>query len=115
VKGIADSRNLGDDKRVGSPNCRFRLTARRSPSSAARGIRRLSLFGSVLHDDFAPQRSDVDVPAEFEPGALRRSGWDFFLCGERLSELMARRVDFCTHLRPLVEKRALAIYDESAS
>jgi hypothetical protein len=34
----------------------------------ARGIRRLSLFGSVLRDDFDPQRSDLDVPAEFEPG-----------------------------------------------
>jgi predicted nucleotidyltransferase len=32
-----------------------------------RGIRKLSLFGSVLHRDFDPQRSDVDVLAEFEP------------------------------------------------
>jgi uncharacterized protein len=30
-------------------------------------IRRLSLFGSVLHDDFGPE-SDVDVLVEFEPG-----------------------------------------------
>ena len=28
----------------------------------------LSLFGSVLRDDFDPQRSEVDVVAEFEPG-----------------------------------------------
>ena len=34
----------------------------------ARGIRKLSLFGSVLRDDFDPQRSDVDVLAEFAPG-----------------------------------------------
>jgi predicted nucleotidyltransferase len=34
----------------------------------ARGIRRLSLFGLVLRDDFDPQRSDVDVLAEFERG-----------------------------------------------
>ena len=33
-----------------------------------RGIRKLSLFGSVLRDDFDPARSDVDVLAEFEPG-----------------------------------------------
>ena len=37
----------------------------------ARGIRKLSLFGSVLRDDFDPQRSDVDVLAEFAPGAYR--------------------------------------------
>ena len=31
----------------------------------AHGIRRLSLFGSVLRDDFDSDRSDVDVLAEF--------------------------------------------------
>ena len=31
-------------------------------------VRRLSLFGSVLRDDFTPT-SDVDVLAEFESGA----------------------------------------------
>ena len=31
------------------------------------GIRRLSLFGSVLRDDFGPG-SDVDVLVEFAPG-----------------------------------------------
>lgn len=30
-------------------------------------IRKLSLFGSVLRDDFGPE-SDVDVLVEFEPG-----------------------------------------------
>lgn len=30
-------------------------------------IRKLSLFGSVLRDDFAPD-SDIDVLVEFEPG-----------------------------------------------
>ena len=40
----------------------------------ARGIRRLSLFGSVLRDDFDPDRSDIDVLAEFNPVALDGSG-----------------------------------------
>ena len=31
------------------------------------GVRRLSVFGSILRDDFGPQ-SDVDVLVEFEPG-----------------------------------------------
>ena len=33
-------------------------------------ISKLSLFGSVLRDDFGPQ-SDIDVLVEFEPGANR--------------------------------------------
>lgn len=32
-------------------------------------VRRLSLFGSVLRDDFDPGRSDIDALVEFEPGA----------------------------------------------
>lgn len=43
-----------------------------------RGIRKLSLFGSVLHHDFDPQRSDVDVLAEFEPGVLKNAGFQYF-------------------------------------
>ena len=34
----------------------------------ANHIRKLSLFGSVLRDDFRPD-SDVDLLVEFEPGA----------------------------------------------
>lgn len=59
-----------------------------------RGIRKLSLFGSVLRDDFDPARSDVDVLAEFEPGV--RSGLKFFGYGEDLAEIIGRKVDFNT-------------------
>ena len=34
-----------------------------------RGIRRMSLFGSVLRDDFERERSDMDVPVELLPTA----------------------------------------------
>lgn len=85
----------------------------------ARGIRKLSLFGSVLRDDFDLERSDVDVWAEFEPAATRGVGWEFFTYGDQLAEILGHRVDFCTNLRPwlrpLVEKRALVIYDGQAS
>jgi uncharacterized protein len=37
-------------------------------------IRKLSLFGSVLRDDFGLQ-SDVDVLVEFEPGHCLGFGW----------------------------------------
>lgn len=56
-------------------------------------IRRLSLFGSVLRDDFTPE-SDVDVLVEFEPGT--RIGLRFFALEEELSELLGRKVDLNT-------------------
>jgi uncharacterized protein len=81
----------------------------------ARGIRRLSLFGSVLRDDFDPARSDVDVLAEFEPDALKEIGFRYFGYGEELSEIFGRKVDFCSRLNKYVEagvrREALTIYE----
>ena len=54
-------------------------------------IRRLSLFGSVLREDFRPE-SDVDVLVEFEPGHV--PGLAFFDIEEELSQMLGRRVDF---------------------
>ncbi len=59
-----------------------------------RGIRKLSVFGSVLHDDFDPLRSDVDVLVEFAPGV--RPGLKFFGYGDELSEIIGQKVDFNT-------------------
>ena len=57
-------------------------------------IRRLSLFGSVLRDDFRPD-SDVDVLVEFEPGAtpglFKYAGMEM-----ELSEHFGRKVDLLT-------------------
>lgn len=53
-------------------------------------IRRLSLFGSVLREDFRPE-SDVDVLVEFEPGHV--PGLAFFDIEEELSQMLGRRVD----------------------
>ncbi|HTX22892.1 MAG TPA: nucleotidyltransferase domain-containing protein [Candidatus Aquilonibacter sp.] len=70
-----------------------------------RGIRKLSLFGSVLHRDFDPQRSDVDVLAEFEPGVLKNAGFQYFGYGEELAAIIGRKVDFCSRLHPLIFDR----------
>jgi len=57
-------------------------------------IRRLSLFGSVLRDDFRPD-SDVDVVVEFEPG--NRVGLIGLAELElELAELLGRKVDLNT-------------------
>jgi len=58
------------------------------------GIRRLSLFGSVLRDDFTPE-SDIDVLVEFKPG--RTPGLAFFgSIPDALSEILGRQVDLNT-------------------
>ena len=56
-------------------------------------VRRLSLFGSVLRDDFTPD-SDVDVLVEFEPG--RVPGLAFFAMEVELGEMLERKVELST-------------------
>ena len=78
-------------------------------------IRKLSLFGSVLRDDFGPD-SDVDVLVEFEPGAvvglIRLAGMEI-----ELSEMLGRKVDLNTagflsrHFRGRVLAEAEVQYD----
>jgi uncharacterized protein len=57
-------------------------------------IRKLSLFGSVLRDDFTPQ-SDIDVLVEFESNA-RRGYFHLSMMQNELSELLQRDVDLHT-------------------
>lgn len=58
------------------------------------GIARLSLFGSILRDDFRPD-SDVDILIEFPPGRtpslIRLGGMQV-----ELSQLIGRTVDLKT-------------------
>lgn len=81
-----------------------------------RGIVRLSLFGSVLRDDFDPARSDIDVLADFKPGATRGIGFRFFRYGDELAEILGRDVDFCSRLDPRLEptirREAVTIYED---
>ncbi len=56
-------------------------------------VRRLSLFGSALRDDFGPE-SDLDILVEFEPG--HTPGFAFFGMQDELSELFGRKVDLNT-------------------
>ena len=72
-------------------------------------VRRLSLFGSVLRDDFGPN-SDVDVLVEFEPGRAPT-----LISVERLRQELAavfggRRIDLATPdgLSPHVREAVLA-------
>ena len=70
-------------------------------------VRRLSLFGSVLRDDFGPD-SDVDILVEFEPGFV--PGLDFFALEDELAQILGRKVDLNTpgFLSRYFRDRALA-------
>jgi predicted nucleotidyltransferase len=81
-----------------------------------RGIRKLSLFGSVLRSDFDPTRSDVDVLVEFAPGALDGVGLRYFGYGEELSAILGHKVDFCSKLNKYiaeaVRREAVTLYEQ---
>ncbi len=67
---------------------------RLSEFCAKHGVRRLSLYGSILRDDFGPE-SDVDMLVEFEPertpGMIGFGGMIL-----ELSSIIGRRVDLRT-------------------
>ncbi len=72
-----------------------------------RHIRKLSLFGSVLRDDFRPD-SDLDVLVEFEPGHV--PGLAFFAMEEEPSGIFGRKVELSTpkFLSPYFREQAVA-------
>ena len=78
-------------------------------------VRKLSLFGSVLRDDFRPD-SDVDVLVEFEPGHV--PGFAFFGMRDELSQLVGRNVDLNTpgflsrYFRDEILKKAEVQYEQ---
>jgi predicted nucleotidyltransferase len=57
-------------------------------------IRKLSLFGSALRDDFTPE-SDLDILVEFDPshipGLIRLAGMEL-----ELGKILGRKVDMRT-------------------
>jgi hypothetical protein len=77
-------------------------------------IRRLSLFGSILRNDFNPE-SDIDILIEFEPG--HTPGFDFFFIENELSKMMGRKVDLQTPgflspvIRHTVMREAMTVYE----
>lgn len=70
-------------------------------------VRRLSLFGSVLREDFGPQ-SDVDMLVEFEPDA--EIGFlTLSRMARELSSLLGRPVDLVPRnsLKPILREAVL--------
>ena len=79
-------------------------------------IRKLSMFGSVLREDFR-QDSDIDILVEFEPGHV--PGLAFFSMQDELSEIVGHKVDLNTpkflspYFRDEVLKEAEVLYDRT--
>ena len=80
-------------------------------------VQKLSLFGSVIRDDFTPQ-SDVDVLVEFQPGLT--PGLRYFgAMPNELSQILGREVDLNTaqelskYFRQEVIDEAEVIYDQT--
>ncbi len=70
-------------------------------------IRKLSLFGSVLREDFGP-KSDVDVLVEYQPN--QAIGFEFFDIEKELSTLFGGHpIDLITekYLNPRLRDRVL--------
>ena len=78
-------------------------------------IRKLSLFGSVLRNDFTNE-SDVDILVEFRVGKI--PGLMIVSIEEELSQLLKRDVDLRTpaelsrYFRNRVLEEAVVIYDQ---
>jgi len=76
-------------------------------------IRKLSIFGSALRDDFRPD-SDIDVLVEVEPDHI--PGLAFFGMELELSQILGRKVDLTTpqflspYFRDQVEAKAIIEY-----
>jgi predicted nucleotidyltransferase len=79
-------------------------------------IKNLSLFGSVLRDDFKAD-SDIDVLVEFEPGYV--PGFNMVDMENEISQLSGRKVDLRTpndlsrYFRDRVVREAKVVYAEA--
>lgn len=80
-------------------------------------IRRLSLFGSVLRDDFNSE-SDVDILVEYQPDS-RTTYFDMTRQQDELGQLWGRVVDLRTpmelsrHFRKQVLQNLQVIYEQT--
>ena len=81
------------------------------------GIRKFSLFGSVLRDDFGPE-SDVDVVAEFRPEA-RFGLFELVDMQDELSAIVGRKAEIFEFraLRPWMREevaKSMEVFYESS-
>ncbi|MEX2315772.1 MAG: nucleotidyltransferase family protein [Pirellulales bacterium] len=80
------------------------------------GVAKLSVFGSVLRNDFDPSRSDLDVLVEFAAGS-HKGLFKLVEMQGALSRILGREVDLTTpnslskYFRDDVLASAVVLYD----
>ncbi len=79
-------------------------------------VRRLSIFGSAVRDDFDPEHSDVDVRVEFDERTELQLT-DHFELHDKLVELFGRKVDIISrreienpYLQRIIEDSQVTLY-----
>jgi len=80
-------------------------------------VRRLSVFGSAVRDDFDPTRSDVDFLVEFEPLGEMEYAPNYFSLLRSFDTVFGRQVDLLTetsirnpYLRRAIDGEKVALY-----
>lgn len=80
-------------------------------------VRRLSVFGSAVRDDFDPATSDVDLRIEFHPDALDDYVRNLEDLHDSLTKLFGRKVDLLSaqeirnpRLRKIIEEAQVTLY-----
>jgi uncharacterized protein len=80
-------------------------------------VRRFSVFGSAVRDDFDPVTSDIDVRVEFHPDALDNYARNLDDLHDRLTKLFGRKVDLLSaqeirnpRLRKIIEEAQVTLY-----
>jgi len=80
-------------------------------------VRRLSVFGSAVRDDFDPEHSDVDFLVDFEPLDEMEYAPNYFGLLRSFDRLLGRKVDLLTetsihnpYLQRSIEDDKVALY-----
>ena len=82
----------------------------------AHHVRRMTVFGSAVRDDFNPETSDVDVTVEFLPEADEEYLKNLYAIHDTLPVLFGRKVDVLsgrirnTYLKREIESHEVVVY-----
>jgi uncharacterized protein len=102
VKYVAKSMNFAGSLNMLTPNTRQQRIVAEAQALAElcrrHKLRELSLFGSVLRDDFGP-KSDIDILIELEPGQLMTIE-RYLAIRDELEALFGRSIDLVE--KPLI-------------
>lgn len=84
-------------------------------------VRKLGAFGSVLHEDFDPKRSDFDLAVEFGRSRTYGPADQYFRFKAALERLLFSEVDLVelrampvSRLKQVIERSQVPIYDQAA-